>query len=130
MAASTCASLPTRRNSADAFERIDSLSPGKVRALFGSSATVNTRRRWQRDRSRSRLYQQGGNAFMFQHSRSSPEHCHHRAAECERLAELATNLSTKQSYLRMADCWRRLADDRQFADEIDRLLNGEMMEAG
>jgi len=63
-------------------------------------------------------------------SRPSPEYCHHRAAECEKLAEMATNLSTKQSYLRLADCWRQLADAHQFIDETNRFLNDKTKEAG
>ncbi len=44
-------------------------------------------------------------------------------AECEQLSELATDPSTKAIYLRMADCYRRMADNHQFVDETDGFLD-------
>jgi hypothetical protein len=48
--------------------------------------------------------------------------CLGRARECERLAELATDVSSRQTYLRMAGQWRALAADRAVVQQFDGLL--------
>jgi hypothetical protein len=50
--------------------------------------------------------------------------CLDRARECERLAELATDVSSRETYLRMAGQWHALATDRQFVQQVDGLCAG------
>ncbi len=56
--------------------------------------------------------------------RSSPaiQHCRSRAAECEHLAKLAGNPEAKSGYLRLADCWNKLAENREFVGRMDSFL--------
>jgi hypothetical protein len=56
--------------------------------------------------------------------RPSPaiQHCQNRAAECEHLAELASNPETKNGYLRLADCWHGLAGNHEFVERLDIFL--------
>ncbi len=42
--------------------------------------------------------------------------CNDRAAECERLAELAETVAKKDFYLNLATTWRRLADHASVPD--------------
>ena len=48
--------------------------------------------------------------------------CLDRAGECERLAELATDVRSKATYVRMAGQWRSLAAHQEFVDQIDNVL--------
>ena len=48
--------------------------------------------------------------------------CLARAGECERLAELAGDPRSKESYIRIANLWRALAAHREFVEQIDSLL--------
>lgn len=48
--------------------------------------------------------------------------CLDRAGECERLAELATDVLSRAAYLRMASQWRALAADREVVEQFDGLL--------
>jgi hypothetical protein len=48
--------------------------------------------------------------------------CLARAGECERLAELAGDPRSKESYIRIANLWRALAAHREFVEQIDGLL--------
>jgi hypothetical protein len=50
------------------------------------------------------------------------QHCQKRAAECEHLAELASNPATRISYLRLAECWRELAESHEFVEKLDNFL--------
>ena len=56
--------------------------------------------------------------------RSSPaiQHCRNRAAECEHLAKLATTAENKNGYLRLANCWHKLAENREFVERMDSFL--------
>ncbi len=49
-------------------------------------------------------------------------HCQIRAAECERLAELATDSESRDSYSRMAESWRKLAESREFVARLEAFL--------
>jgi hypothetical protein len=51
------------------------------------------------------------------------EQYRHYAAECFRLAQQSQNPSEKDSLLRMAEAWRRLAQHAESASE--RVTNGE-----
>ncbi len=46
----------------------------------------------------------------------------YRAAECEHLAELASNPATRNGYLRLAECWRELAGSREFVERLNNFL--------
>ena len=53
------------------------------------------------------------------------QHCQYRAAECEHLAEQASNPETRNRYLVLAQCWHELAGSREFVEKLDKfLLNG------
>jgi hypothetical protein len=56
--------------------------------------------------------------------RSSPavQHCRNRAAECKHLAELASNLETKNGYLRLAESWHMLAGNHEFVERLNNFL--------
>ena len=56
--------------------------------------------------------------------RSSPavQHCQGRAAECNRLAELANNPETRKGYETLAESWRALAENHEFIEKMDRFL--------
>ena len=56
---------------------------------------------------------------MLQKPPPAVRYCHLRAAECERLATLASDLPSREYYLRLADCWRRLAEDREYLEKVD-----------
>ncbi|HXN42634.1 MAG TPA: hypothetical protein VN917_00175 [Xanthobacteraceae bacterium] len=47
--------------------------------------------------------------------------CLDRAAECERLAELAGDPRSKASYIGIANLWRTLAAHREFVEQIGGL---------
>ena len=49
-------------------------------------------------------------------------HCQVRAAECERLAELATDTDSRNYYLRMAESGRKLAETREFVSKMEVFL--------
>ena len=48
--------------------------------------------------------------------------CHYRAAEGERLAELADTIDKSDYYLGLAGNWRKLANSHEFTKRIDNLL--------
>jgi len=48
--------------------------------------------------------------------------CLERADECERLAELAGDSRSRETYVRMASRWRALAAHREFVEQIEGLL--------
>ena len=48
--------------------------------------------------------------------------CNARAAECERLAELAETIEKKDFYLGLVTAWRILADQRELADRMQDFL--------
>ena len=50
------------------------------------------------------------------------QHCQNRAAECERLAALASDVEGRNNYLRLAESWRRLADNREFVMKMEAFL--------
>ena len=56
--------------------------------------------------------------------RPSPavQHCNDRAAECERLAELADPVAKKDFYLQLATKWRILGDQREFTARMDSII--------
>ncbi len=60
---------------------------------------------------------------MLQPSRPGLQLCLERAGECERLAELATDARSRETYLRMARHWRLLAAHREFLQQMDSLLS-------
>ena len=59
---------------------------------------------------------------MLQQQSAAIRHCQTRAAECERLAQLAKDPEAKTFYLRMAENWRRLAETRNFTERMDHFL--------
>jgi hypothetical protein len=59
---------------------------------------------------------------MLQQPSPAVRHSQNRAAECERLAELASNLDSRDSYLRMAENWRRLAENREFVARMKAFI--------
>jgi hypothetical protein len=67
---------------------------------------------------------------MSQALRSAVLLCLDRAGECERLAELIKDGRLRETYLRIARQWRALAGDREFVEQMDRLLRlGDRREA-
>ena len=48
--------------------------------------------------------------------------CNTRAAECERLAELAETIEKRDFYLGLVAAWRILADKREVADRTQDFL--------
>ena len=48
--------------------------------------------------------------------------CNTRAAECERLAELAETVEKRDFYLGLVTAWRTLADQREVADRMQDFL--------
>jgi hypothetical protein len=59
---------------------------------------------------------------MLQQPRPGIRLCLDRAGECERLAALAGDPRSKESYIRIANHWRALAAQREFVEQIDGLL--------
>ena len=60
---------------------------------------------------------------MLQQSSPAVSHCRARAAESERLAELAQDPFLKKQYLALADTWRKLAENREFIERMNRFLS-------
>ena len=60
---------------------------------------------------------------MLQKPSPAVQYCHLRAAECERLANLASDSASREAYLRLADCWRRLAENREYLEMVDASLS-------
>ena len=48
--------------------------------------------------------------------------CNTRAAECERLAELAETIEKRDFYLGLVSAWRTLADQRKSTDRTEDFL--------
>jgi hypothetical protein len=59
---------------------------------------------------------------MLQPPRPGLRLCLDRAGECERLAELATDARSRQTYIRIASYWRSLAAHHEFVEQLDSLL--------
>jgi hypothetical protein len=59
---------------------------------------------------------------MLQQASPAVSHCHARAAESEHLAKLAQDPFLKKQYLGLADTWRKLAENREFVERMDRFL--------
>jgi hypothetical protein len=59
---------------------------------------------------------------MLQQPSPAVRHCQLRAAECERLAELASSPGSRDYYLRMAENWRKLADNHEFVAKMKAFL--------
>ena len=59
---------------------------------------------------------------MLQPPRPGLRLCLDRAGECERLAELATDARSRQTYIRIASYWRSLAAHQEFVEQLDSLL--------
>ncbi len=57
-------------------------------------------------------------------NRLSPaiQHCEMRATECERLANLASDVAGRNSYLKLAASWRKLAESRDFVAKMEQYL--------
>ena len=53
------------------------------------------------------------------------DYCLNRAAECEKLAELAVEDSSETTYRKLAACWLRLAQNADFTNKLEAFLNGE-----
>jgi len=49
--------------------------------------------------------------------------CDERAAECERLAQLAETIAKKDFYLSLATTWRTLGDQREFIARMDSMVS-------
>lgn len=60
---------------------------------------------------------------MLQKPPQAVQYCHRRAAECERLATLASDLPSREYYLRLADCWRRLTENREYLEKVNASLS-------
>jgi hypothetical protein len=56
------------------------------------------------------------------------EYCVKRAAECEKLAELAPGRAERVRYRQLAAAWLRLARDAEFTEKLDAQLAGEKPE--
>jgi len=67
---------------------------------------------------------------MRQQTRPGVRLCLDRAGECERLAELATDVRSRETYVRMANHWRSLAAHQEFVAQIDGLLAGPGKDEG
>jgi hypothetical protein len=63
-----------------------------------------------------------GRATMLQQLSPAVQHCQLRAAECERLAELARTPENRNGYLRIAEAWRKLAENREFVAKLEAFL--------
>jgi hypothetical protein len=48
--------------------------------------------------------------------------CNKRAAECQRLAELAETTDKRNFYLRLATTWRTIAERREFPDRTQSFI--------
>jgi hypothetical protein len=59
---------------------------------------------------------------MVQQSRPGVKLCLARAGECERLAELAGDPRSQETYLHIANQWRALASHQEFVEQVDSLL--------
>jgi hypothetical protein len=59
---------------------------------------------------------------MLQPPRPGIQLCLDRAGECERLAELATDARSKETYVRIASHWRLLAAHQEVVGQIDSVL--------
>jgi len=59
---------------------------------------------------------------MLQSLSPAVQHCQNRAAECERLAELAVEPQSRDDFLRLAGTWRKLAENREFVGKMERFL--------
>jgi hypothetical protein len=59
---------------------------------------------------------------MVQQPRPGVLLCLARAGECERLAELAGDPRSQETYLHIAKQWRALAAHQEFIEQIDGLL--------
>ena len=60
---------------------------------------------------------------MLQQPRPGILLCLDRAGECERLAELAGDPRSKETYIHIAGQWRALAAHREFVEQIEGLLS-------
>jgi hypothetical protein len=56
------------------------------------------------------------------------DYCLNRAAECEKLAELAPERSVRTRYRQLAATWLRLARNTEFTEKLDARLAGEKPE--
>jgi hypothetical protein len=59
---------------------------------------------------------------MLEQHRPGIQLCLDRAGECERLAELAADPRSRQTYLRIARQWRSLAAHSEFVRQMENLL--------
>jgi hypothetical protein len=66
-----------------------------------------------------------GEKAMLQQPRPGILLCLDRAGECERLAELAGDPRSKQTYIHIAGQWRALAAHQEFVGQMDSLLRRE-----
>src|SRR5258707_1228812 len=63
-----------------------------------------------------------GEKAMLQQHRPGVLLCLERAGECERLAELAGDSRSRETYVRMASQWRAHAAPREVVEQIEGLL--------
>jgi DNA-directed RNA polymerase subunit RPC12/RpoP len=63
---------------------------------------------------------------MLQRNSVSVGFCLNRAAECEKLAELAPDSTTKYRYRKLAAAWLRLARNASFTDRLETHLSAEL----
>jgi|SRR5262245_21730938 hypothetical protein len=62
---------------------------------------------------------------MLRRNTVAVEYCFNRAAECEKLAELAPDRSTRVRYRQLAAAWLRLARNAQFTERLEAHLAAE-----
>jgi hypothetical protein len=53
---------------------------------------------------------------------SAVVHCLQRASECERLAERAVDPAARDRFVRIAEHWRLLAENRQYLERMEAFL--------
>jgi len=58
------------------------------------------------------------------------DYCFNRAAECEKLAELAADRAVKIRYRQMAAAWLHLAGNAELTDNLDARLVAEAASVG
>jgi hypothetical protein len=82
--------------------------------IIGQKNNQECRRRWLRDRSRSRLRE----AAMLQKLTEEIAECYRHATECRQRANRALDPATKTNFLNMERRWLSLAHSYEFAERL------------
>ena len=62
---------------------------------------------------------------MLRRNSIAVDYCLNRAAECEKLAELALGCAEGNTYRKLAASWLRLAQNADFTDRLESFLSRE-----